>query len=222
MTAPVSIQGAGVQAFFPTAVSERLTPGRGSFDVERTTLQLRPLDGQNNVAVARALASKEPMTVMESGLLVPDRLSSAALPQSMERRIRSIVPITATIEIRRTLGLDHPQVFCLSPQVDPNAPHRYVAQHPTEGVNAICAYAPYQQLFDPLSLQGQYHLVHAIATWIANYLIWGVTKQWIGPEASHVQALIEAQYGDSTCWCRSGRPMRLCCGRLANGTRGTA
>lgn len=217
MTAPASIQGAGVQAFFPTAVSECLVPGHGSFDIERITLQLQPLDGHNNVAVARALASKVPMCVTESGLLVPDRLSSVSLSRSMERHIRTIVPVTATVEVRYTLGLAHPQVFCLDPRIDTSTqgyvPHVYVVRHPTEGVNAICTYAPHHQLFDPRSREGQYNLVHSIASWIANYLIWKATNSWVGPEASHARALITSQYRDSDCWCRSGRPMALCCGR---------
>ncbi|GHG21346.1 hypothetical protein GCM10017784_11020 [Deinococcus indicus] len=216
MTFPASAQGAGIQVYFPTAVSEHLNPGFNAFDIERITLQLQPLDGQNNVAVARALASKTSMTVTESGLLVTPHLPTKPLPRSVERRIRRIAPVTATIEIRRTLGATHPLVFCLNPRIDTSEqgyiPHVYIARHPTEGVNALCTYPPHYMLFDPQSLEGQYHLVHSISTWLANYLIWKATRTWVGPEASHSQAVIQTQFGRNDCWCRSGRPMAQCHG----------
>ncbi|MDO4244547.1 MAG: hypothetical protein Q4C89_00800 [Deinococcus sp.] len=209
--------GAGVQVFFPDAVREPLNIQPGSMDIERVTLDLSPLNGQNNVAVARSLAWGSPMTLTEAGVLLPERLPSKPLPSSLERRVRAIVPVTATVELRWTLGLDHAQVFCLNPRIDAHEqrgiPHLYVARHPTEHVNAICTYPPHYRLFDPRSLEGQYHLVHSAATWVANYLIWQVTGRWLGPEASHSPVLIMAQYGQSDCWCRSGRPMSQCCGR---------
>lgn len=217
MTAPTSIQGAGVQTYFPDTVLERLKPGYGSLDIERATLSLQPFDGQNNVAVARALASNVAMAITEQGTLLPENFPTKILPGSVERRVRAISPITAIVELRWTIGHAHPQVYCLNPRIDirqdKDIPHVYVMRHPTEDVNAICPYPPHYGLFDPTTMDGQYHLVHATATWIANYLIWKATRRWVGPQASHSMPLIQAQFGEGSCWCRSGRPMALCCGR---------
>lgn len=226
MQAPAAFSAAGVQEYFPDARREVLNLVPGAPPSERFTIQLSPFNGQNNVQVARALSAQVPMAVSPDGVLTPTHFVNQTLSRSMERRVRNVLPLTATIEIWWTPGMEHPLMFCLDPHIDsrenPQIPHLYTVRHPSAGVNAICPYPPHYQLFNVKSNVGQYYLVYAISCWIANYLIWTKTGHWIGPEASHSAAYIQTHFADGVCWCRSGLPMAECHGAASQPRHGRA
>lgn len=72
----------------------------------------------------------------------------------------------------------HPQVFVISPQISPSAPHVYRSN------GSLCLYYP-----DDGSWSSEYFIAKTIVPWTAEWLryyeIWQVTGRWFGPEAPH-------------------------------------
>lgn len=70
-----------------------------------------------------------------------------------------------------------PRVWIVSPEIHPDAPHRY-------SDNSLCLYFPPENSWTPYKFISE-TIVPWTALWLAFYEIWLDTDHWYGPEAPH-------------------------------------
>ena len=70
-----------------------------------------------------------------------------------------------------------PEVWVVSPSIDPNAPHLY-------GDKSLCLYYPKDRSWHPQEFVAK-TIVPWIVEWLALYEIWCLTGEWYGEEAPH-------------------------------------
>lgn len=122
---------------------------------------------------------------------------------------------TFTVELQIYDAPRHPEIYVLDPAIGreafPGLRHIYLKTHPKKPeLNRICIFPPHHGVWDWENGRLE-TLILWLAQWLISFEVFLLTRQWVGPEASHdPQKVLRAARRHQQCQCGSGVPIKEC------------